>query len=1074
MSEERSGTQYLEDHEGEAFFMRSEEFERNLTCWILLILLAAAGNSYLHAQGTTATIVGNVTDASGAAVPGATIQTRNIGTGTEVAVKSDLQGRYIASDLPIGDYEIQASKDGFQTVVHKGLKLTVGSSPVIDFSLPVGQSQQTVTVEAQVSQVETTNATVGALVDEKQMRELPLNGRNFEQLILLAPGVQSFTAVAASGAQGRSNSYSVSGSRSEGQALLLDGENLQTFWNRGLASISGTSLGVEAVAEFQTLTNTYSAQFGGNGAVMNSVSKSGTNRFRGSAYDFLRNSVLDARGFFDNGSSPPPFRKNQFGGSLGGPIEKNKMFFFANYEGIRQLLGETQTAFVPACNLVPGSCVISAANASAVAQTLALYPAGQTLVGGGIAKAVQVANQTANEDYILARFDYNISEKDSIFARYVSDKTHFLEPFAGTGGSTTIPLWPDKDVSHNQFSTIQWRRIISPTLVNIARISFSRPASNEVPAPTHAALQFNPGRVDGIVQVTGLSNLGPNIFNPFIINQNKFTEGDDIYWSRGAHSIKMGASTTRFQTNSLLQIFGGQLWVFQSLQSLLAGRAIIGLATPLGPQFYGNRDFRETDFEFYVNDDWKVNQKLTLNLGVRWEPTTNPVEEHNNLYLVPDLLTNTGFVNVPHVTRTNMSLHNIDPRIGIAYDPFADHKTSIRVGFGLFHDLISPSIYWAALTSTTPWANYNQFGPIYPNPITASSGSLVPALSPGWDYNNKKTPYMIQYNMNVQRELTPGTVLSLGYVGARGVHLFVGSEQNPVIPTIDAAGAYHFASVIGGSIVGNPRVNPHFSYLSDDIPGGYSRYNSLQVSLNRRFTRNVELQAAYTYANCMDNGGSTLGALANNTPSNSQNPYNRALDYGPCPQDIRHALRVNGVLSLPFHGNRLIEGWQISGIITSSTGLPFNINNGFDSAGYNEALQAGSVPRPNYVAGCKVEVKQVSEWFNPACFTLPPPGTLGNLGHNVGRGPNLQDTDVSLSKETRLTEALRVQLRAEVFNLFNHANFALPAASVFTGGIPGQCQASGAGCSFSNGQAGQITNIVTTARQIQFGLKFLF
>jgi hypothetical protein len=656
---------------------------------LLLSVFCLGRGERLAAQVTTATITGQVTDATGAAVPGVTIQLRNLGTDATVTVMSDAQGRYTAPDLAVGQYDVRASKTGFSTLVHAGITLSVGSQIVVDFALAVGQQEQTVTVQAEASQVETTSATVGALVDQTQMRELPLNGRNFEQLILLAPGVQSFSPVQASGAQGRSDSYSVSGSRPEGQALLLDGEDLQTFWNRGLASISGSSLGVEAIGEFQTLTNTYSAQFGGNGAVVNSVSKSGTNAFHGSAYDYLRNSALDARNFFDPGNGPPPFRRNQFGGSVGGPIRKNKMFFFVNYEGIRQLLGETEVAFVPACNLVPSTCTITAANpvtAQAVAQTLALYPAAQTYLGNGIGKAIEVANQTANENYVLARFDYNVSDKDSIFARYVSDKTNFVEPFAGTGGSTSVPLWPDADISHNQFATVGWRRVISPSLVNIAHVSFSRPAANEPTSPTHSALQFYPnaGRSDGMVEVSGLSTLGPNLFNPFIINQNKFTEGDDLYWTRGTHSIKIGASVTRFQTNSLLEIFGGGLWNFFSLASFLNGRAAINLATPVGPQFYGVRDYRETDFNPYINDDWKVTSKLTLNLGVRYEFQSDPTEVHNNITLVPNPATDTGFVSVPHVTRNNMSLHNIDPRIGFAYDPFADHKTSIRGGFGLF------------------------------------------------------------------------------------------------------------------------------------------------------------------------------------------------------------------------------------------------------------------------------------------------------------------------------------------------------------------------------------------------------
>ncbi len=1043
---------------------------------VLLLCLSSAWLGRLAAQGTTATIVGTVTDSSKAAIPGATIQVRNIDTGTSVTFQSDGQGRFTAPDLAVGGYELQATKEGFQTVVRKGLTLSVGSQPVVDFALPVGQSQQTVTVEAQVTQVETTNATVSALVDQKQMAELPLNGRNFESLILLAPGVQYIYAVSASGAQGRSTSYSVSGSRASGQALLLDDENMQTFWNRGLASITGSSLGVEAISEFQTLTNTYSAQFGGNGVAVNSVSKSGTNAFHGSAYEFLRNSALDARNFFDPGNSPPPFRRNQFGGSIGGPIKKNKMFFFTNYEGVRQLLGETKIAFVPACN---PNCTITATNpttAQAIAQTLALYPLATSNVGNGIGQSVQVANQIAHETYVIGRFDYNISEKDSIFGRYVSDKADFLEPFAGTGGTTAIPLWPDADVSHNQFSTVEWRRIVSPTLVNVARASFSRPAANEAAAPTHSAMQYFPGsgRVDGILNISGLTTLGPNLFNPFVLNQNKFTVGDDVIWTRGAHSFRFGIGVTRFQTNTSLQQYGGINWTFQSLQNFLAGTALRLVGTPLGSQFYGHFDLREIDLMPYVQDDWKVSSRLTLNLGLRYEYQTNPTTPHNTLFMITDYAHSTGFTNVPNVMKTNPSTKNFAPRVGIAFDPFADHKTSIRAGFGIFHDLITPSVYWPALTGTQPWQNYTQNNPTYPTPFTGGLVPPIPAVAPGWDYNTSVTPYMIQYNATVQRELAAGTVLSVGYVGARGVHLMNGTDQNPVIPTVDSNGTYHFATVVGGRIVSNPRLNSSFAFLDNNIPAAYSKYNSMQASLNRRFSRNVQVQAAYTYSNCMDNGGSGLGALSNNTSSIVMNPFDRRADYGPCAQDIRHALRVNAVATLPFRGNRLVEGWQVSGIVTASTGVPFNINDGFDALGVSAGTNPGTTPRPNYVPGCQLQVGKVNQWFNPACFSVPAPGVPGNVGRDLGRGPNLQNTDFSLSKETRIKEALRLQFRAEVFNIFNHANFALPAASVFTAGAAGACTASGAGCGLPNSQAGRITATATTSRQLQFGLKLIF
>lgn len=393
-------------------------FKTIALCAVMVALLIPAGRiARLNGQSATATVLGTVTDSSGAAVPEARISVKNVGTGASQSISSDAQGRFRISELSIGSYEVEASKGGFSTVIHKGITLTVGGETTVDFALPVGQQTQTVTVEAEATQVETTNATVGALTDQRQMRELPLNGRNFEQLILLTPGVQSITAFQAVSLEGRANEYSIAGSRPTGQAILLDDENLQNFWNKGMGSITGSSLGVEAIAEFQTLTNTYSAQFGGNGAVINSVSKSGTNSVHGSAFEFLRNSALDARSFID-GSSVPAFRRNQFGGSVGGPVMKDKMFFFGAYEGIRQALGETKVAFVPDCTAVNaftgGACTPStslpAATQLAILNTLEIYPAPDpgTVSSTGVGSARQVAAQIAHEDYFLGRYDYNI------------------------------------------------------------------------------------------------------------------------------------------------------------------------------------------------------------------------------------------------------------------------------------------------------------------------------------------------------------------------------------------------------------------------------------------------------------------------------------------------------------------------------------------------------------------------------------------------------------------------------------------------------------------------------------------
>jgi len=855
----------------------------------------------LPAQGSTASILGTVTDASGAAITDAEVHVKNVGTGLTQTFRTDAQGRFNVPDLGVGSYEAQASKMGFTTVVRSGVTVTVGSQNVVDFSLPVGQQQQTVTVEGEASQVETTESSVGARVDSQQMRELPLNGRNFEQLIVLSPGVQSINAFSASSYQGNAPEYSVAGSRPTGQAIQLDDENLQGFWNKGIGSITGSSLGIEAIGEFQTLTNTYGAQFGGNGALINAVSKSGTNSFHGSAYEFLRNSAMDARNFFDP-HIIPAFRRNQFGGSAGGPVKKNKAFFFVNYEGIRQQLGETEIATVPATSARTVTST-GPATAQALTAALALYPLPTNLISSTLGQVTEVAGEPAHENYVLGRFDYTLSDKDSLFLRYFSDKAGLLQPFS----NATLPFWPEADTSHSQFMTLEERRILSPTLLNVVRMSFSRTDDTGAITQSVPVLQFFPGagRIDGVISVTGLSSLGPGGFAPFVLVENRFTEGDDVLWTRGAHSLRFGMTVSRLQANTNHPFREGGTFTFQSLTQFLAGTAFTFAGVQL-TSTYANRDWRDVELTPYVQDDWKVTPKLTVNLGLRWEFMTDPHEEHNEYSTITNFATATGFTSVSNVMRVNPTWANIDPRVGFAYDPFADHKTSIRAGFGMFRDPINPSLYNSGATSSPPWVTSQQSGPTFPFPFTAVS-PVLPSQTSGFDYNNNHTPTIIQYNLNVQREIAKATILTVGYVGSHGVHLFSIEEQNAPVPTIDASGVYHFASLINGTIVPNQRINPNFSTLQQFEAVGTSHYNSLQATLNRTLSRNLQAQIAYTHSKCIDNGAQ-FSTYATNSPAMIENPFNRAYDDGVCSFDIENTLRVNGLYVVPFHGNRLIEG----------------------------------------------------------------------------------------------------------------------------------------------------------------------
>src|SRR5215471_9565834 len=442
---------------------------------IIVVAVIMLATGHLHAQGATASISGTVQDPTGAAIPGASITVKNVGTAFTRTVISDDQGRYVAPELPIGEYEVQASLAGFQTVVRRGISLTVGSQRVVDLTLPVGQTEETVSVTGEISQVETTSSSVSSLVNETQMRELPLNGRNFEQLILLAPGALSYPAGGSSALVGRAATYSVSGSRPEGYGMLLDGENIQNWWQRGTgAAVTGTSLGIEAIAEFQTLTNTYSSEFSGNGAAVNSATKAGTNFLHGSAYEFLRNNALDARNFFEL-KKPAPFRRNQFGGSVGGPVKKDKTFFFFNYEGLRQHLDQSFQAFVPTLEA-------RAQAVPSVKPIVDLYPIPTTDLGAGIGTLITIGGQTANENYYLGRFDYIFSPRDSMFARYVDDVGTLI-------GTTAIPLWPTSDRSANRYATIQERHIFSTNVLNVAGFSFTRPNTTETQPNTYPPLQ---------------------------------------------------------------------------------------------------------------------------------------------------------------------------------------------------------------------------------------------------------------------------------------------------------------------------------------------------------------------------------------------------------------------------------------------------------------------------------------------------------------------------------------------------------------------------------------------------------
>ena len=1078
----------------------SNQFRRGALFGTLIV--ASLGR--LQSQGVaTARLSGTVTDQAGALVGGATVQATNLGTGSSRSTVTDSAGRFAIVDVAIGSYDVRASNPGFDPVVRPAIVLTVGADLVVDFTLKVGQARENVIVNAEVSRVETQTAAVSSLVTSEQVANLPLNGRNFEQLIGLAPGVSQVPAALAAATTstpsnpiyGNQNNYSISGSRPEGTAFLLDNTDISDFFNHATGSdISGSSLGADAIAEFQVLTNTYSAQFGGTGSVVNIASKSGTNHFHGTAYEFLRNNDLDSRGYFDidpNGkpAPPPPYRRNQFGGNLGGPLRKDKLFFFANYEGLRSSLGQTEIAYVPepyvlkgqVCSLnpqtaSPGATTCPVADLTQVVPTvpatqaaiLSLYPRPSAAAPdlGGYAPYPEAASLTTNEHYFLGRMDYWISSRDSLFARYVADRVNQTNPFAGS----PIPLWPDLEITRNQYATLEEHHVFSPSAINLLRASFVRTYSDGQPTNEVSALNLfpSPGRENmAVTPGGGLSELGPNGSEPFLVGQNKTSLGDDFLWTRGAHRLTAGASVTQVQSSISDANFSGGNFEFFSLPHFFLGAADLydGSATS-GPNFDILRGYRQADFFPYIQDDWKVSQRLTMNLGLRWDFATNARGVGAPLEAVVNPLTDTGYTVTHHVLANNPNWANLDPRFGIAYDPFSDHKTSIRAGFGIFHEQVEARTYGLGYDSAPP------SGFILDLPL--AGGIPFPAIPAGpFDQflgtsyqRTTHAPYVIQYNLTLQREMFAHTVLSLSYAGSHGVHLFSIVNENLPIPCSADPGPLpsscpEMPSGIPG-LAGNPFTglvaNPNFGTLQDATPTSTSTYNSLQASVNRQFGSGFQAQASFTWSKCIDIGSATAPTEGS---YGVVDPYDQALDRGPCAFSRNLNLAVNALYALPLRRNRLVSGWRLATIITASSGLPVNVVDGFD-----ESLAGNGPARPSYsgAAGChpyEILSQPIAgpaiQYFNPACYTLSSPGTEGNVGRDSIYGPGLFNIDFSILKRTKLTEKLDSEFRAEIFNLFDRANFGQPNAPVFTGPT-----------------AGQITSLATPPRQIQFAVRLLF
>jgi len=1108
-----------------------------IRCALLALLLLTLRLPSAHAQ-VSASIHGIVADASGAPVAQVAVRAKNLETGVVRTTNTDDVGRYLVLALPVGRYEVRISKSGFQDAVRSGIYLVVGEEASVDLRLQLNTVKSEVNVTSDAPIVSVTTQDISGLVGEQAVKDLPLNGRSYDLLLTLNPGIVNFTSQKTGGTgisnSSTANNFSVDGNRPQQNIFLLNGVEYTGAAENNMqpGGPSGMLLGVEAVREFNVQRDSYSAEFGKRpGGQVVIVTQSGGNQWHGAVYEYLRNNALDSANFFDQGSAPP-FQRNQFGASSGGAIQKNKTFLFGNYEGFRQNLHQTSVAFVPDANA-------RAAAAPSVQPLLNLWPvapagapdAAAGTVNGvtvGIATVFSSPLQTVREDFGTVRVDHIFSQKDSLAGIYTVDD----------GGDVTAtpvnPFMADILNLREQVLSLEETHIFSPSLLNTARFGFSRAGYFFTGEPTPGTPAAGvPGFLTahpvGAVVVGGsaasnpqasIGLAGSNNGSNLHIARNLFTYEDRVTMTRGRHQLSFGVWFQRFQSNEIIALSQFGQATFTSLTTFLQGTASSFLFDPAPTTMY----WRSLFGAFYAEDVFRVSPKLTVSLGFRGEFSTGWNEAHD--HAANYTFTNGVISSVPRIGGSLFTTNNAtflpQPRIGVAWSPLG-RKTVIRAGFGMYNDLQDALGYRADQNAPfNPTYSITNFKvssfPVNPAAPVPAGAKLVP----GGVQPDMKTPTLISWSLRVDRELSPNTVLTIGYVGSHGYHELIGIDANepfPVIcpaspcpaayPTYDAskpvtptngptlgfpinlpngapnsplagapvpAGTFYIPFVSPAT----PRANPSIANTWTWFSVGNSSYHALQVDLRRRFSHGLSMRGVYTYSKALDDGDSLNQTTAGNAPGLVSNPFNLAADKGLATYDARNVGVVNVLYDLPFGRGQsfarnvegwrdaLVSGWSLSSIVTAQSGFPFTPALSYNPSNNGDTRNpVRPFLNPNFKGS--VVLGNPNQWFNPNAFIAPPSlsGFYGNVGRDTYIGPGLATWDFSVLKNTRIRESLNLQFRAEIFNLLNRANFNTPNLVVFT--PPTTTNPSG-----SSPTAGAITSTSTSARQVQFALKLLW
>lgn len=1118
-------------------------FSGKLFCIAMMMLVSSITSIPLFAQVAGATLSGTITDPTGALVPDATISIKNVETGVVRQATSNKDGFYAAPNLLPGLYAVSVEAKGFSKLVQTGVTLRVGAEQALDLKLKPGGVHEVVEVADVPPEIDTTTPAISSTVESKTIRELPLNGRDWTTLATLEPGIVSIPNQATTsfnankGNRGFGNQLTDSGHRPNENNYRLNGISINDYTNAAPGGATGLNLGVDAIQEFSVITTGYTAEYGRtSGAIINAITRSGTNQFHGTGFFFDRDKIFDARNYFD-GPNIPPFRRTQFGGSAGGPIVKDRVFIFGAYEGVRQSQTGSGTIHVP-------DGAARAAAVPAIQPYLALWPIAPP--NAPDVNGIQTFNvnvpTNANENYYITRLDYKISSADSLSGSYFYDSGPQTQ--ADPLGNTVHEV-----SSSRQGVALEETHLFNAQLVNTFRLGWSRavglinnPISGDV-VSKNPALAVAPGAIGPPqIPVPGLTTAyGLGGFNRFNHAWNSLQAYDDLFLTRGKHSLKFGFAFEYMQYNVLERLSpNGRMNTYRSLAAFLANAPTqLNALAPGGSHEVG---LRESLFAGYIQDDWRFRPNLVFNLGLRYEATTRPTDANTvpgytvNGYTVAPAgfqeiisLSNClsspvacGPVGVNSPILQNPTTANFEPRVGFAWDPYGDGKTSVRAAFGMYDVLPLPYQFGLNTAATAPF----QIIGTAPGTILGSGINQNVSFNPQKIRNRYVSPYpnrayVMNWNVNIQHEFGRDFTFFIGYVGSRSLHLSVAADdinlvQPATIPGVGLVFPCNPSALSPGNTCASQatgtRLDPNWGGGAGIRPvlyDGAASYSALQTQLKRTFANGVQGQASYTWGNCRDlssapvTGDSYLNSIA--VPL-LLSKYARV---GACDFNIRQAFSGTVLWSLPSPKSssafvsRVVGGWQLGAIVTATSGAPFTVTVGDGNDPLGTAFNGDfSMDFASLIPGCN-PIHGGVNYLNTHCFTppaaplslapasasnpfgcapasylgspvAPPPGTqfcsnvLGNTRRNQFYGPPLTTVDFSVFKNTNITERLVAQFRAEFFNILNHTNFLSP-------GFLNTFGQNNSVYDFDGSTLPTVLNQTsTTSRQIQFGIKLIW